>query len=101
MIRIETTAEFDADGKFVLTGQTGEPVPPGEHRVVVLIGEAETADKPVEPPKTDADSSSCLCVERGLLLLSAPLLPGKQPSVLEILDQIRREREEELIRGES
>ncbi len=101
MIRIETTAEFDADGKFVLTGQSGEPISPGEHRVVVLIGETETAEKPVEASERDAPSSSGLCVERGLLLLSAPPLPGNHLSVMDVLDQIRREREDELIRGES
>jgi hypothetical protein len=42
MIRIGTTAEFDAEGRFTVTGQTTEPISPGTHPVMVEIQESST-----------------------------------------------------------
>jgi hypothetical protein len=39
MIRIETTAKFDAEGRFTVTGRTTQSVSPGEHSVVVEVDE--------------------------------------------------------------
>lgn len=90
MIRIETTAEFDADGKFVLTGQTGEPICPGEHRVVVLIGEtAESASSQLPAAEPD----SCLYFDGEKLLLDVPLNPDADLSVVHWIEQARLDRE--------
>ncbi len=51
MIRIQTTAEFDAEGRF--TGRIMEPVPPGVHPIDVMIEEQETLLKPTDPPSSD------------------------------------------------
>jgi hypothetical protein len=51
MIRIETTAEFDAEGRFTVKGTTTERVAPGPHRVLVVLAEAEVEEvRPVEEP---------------------------------------------------
>ena len=42
MIRIETTAAFDADGTFI--GRMVKPVPPGEHKVIVEVDESDPPD---------------------------------------------------------
>lgn len=90
MIRIETTAEFDAEGKFVLTGQSGEPISPGQHRVVVLIG--ETAE-PATPRGPAAEPDSCLYFDGEKLLLDVPLNPDADLSVVHWIEQVRLERE--------
>lgn len=50
MIRIETTAEFDAQGHFTVSGQTTEPIDAGSHRVVVILDEvaAKTPESPLK-----------------------------------------------------
>lgn len=42
MIRIETTAEFDAEGRFIARGQVLRPVTPGSHRVTIVLAESES-----------------------------------------------------------
>jgi len=39
MIRIETTAEFDAQGRFTVRGQAPQGVSPGQHRVTIELEE--------------------------------------------------------------
>jgi hypothetical protein len=39
MIRIETIAEFDAEGRFTVTGQATEAVAPGPHRVTLEVAD--------------------------------------------------------------
>lgn len=55
MIRIETTAEFDAEGRFTLQGQSLVPVTPGKHRVTVVISATEGTqeEKPIAVEDTD------------------------------------------------
>ena len=90
MNRTETTAEFDADGRFVLTGQTGQPASPGEHRVVVLIGESAEFSAPCRPA---AEPDVCLHVDGEKLLLAVPLNPAADLSVVNWIESARRQRD--------
>lgn len=46
MIRIETTAEFDAEGRFALVGQTQVSIAPGPRRVTIVINDADLLREP-------------------------------------------------------
>lgn len=84
MIRIETTAEFDAEGRFTATGQTSSAVAPGSHRIVILVDE-RAATKPmpatVEPPLKWVD---------GLLVFTGEFLEDPE--------EVRRRLEDERMR---
>ncbi len=67
MIRIETTAEFDAEGRFALQGQTHVPVAPGTHRVTVVVSDAET-EEPVECSASALQKVGNVLVFTGTLL---------------------------------
>jgi hypothetical protein len=85
MIRIRTTAEFDADGRF--TGRTTEPVPPGSHLVAMLIEEAPSI------PPVDQCNEPTFVEENGLLLLNVKPLPGALIDIVALIQQARDERE--------
>jgi hypothetical protein len=90
MIRIETTAEFDAEGRFTATGQSPTAVAPGPHRIVVFLDEpADTSpasdDAPVPQP-------SVLVREAGLLLINAEPQPNAEMNVRALMEAARDER---------
>ena len=92
MIRIETTAEFDAEGRFV--GQAQVSVTPGIHRVTVVVSDVETepdsegliAQETVEPHLEEID---------GILVWTGPVPEGIDTAAREILE----ERAERFLRG--
>jgi hypothetical protein len=89
MIHIQTTAEFDADGRF--TGQTTEPVPPGSHPVAMMIEDAPSI------PSGDQSNEPTFVEENGLLLLNVPPLPGALIDIVALIQQARDERERHIL----
>lgn len=82
MIRIETIAEFDADGRFTLTGQSTEAVVPGSHHVVVLV------DDP-SPSSEEADAlDPALKRINGILVYTGQILEDPE-KVRQRLDEER------------
>ena len=43
MIRIETTAEFDAHGRFTVQGQTPQRIPSGTHHATLVVDDLHDA----------------------------------------------------------
>lgn len=85
MTRIETTAIVGDDHSVTLQLPPG--IPPGEHRIVLLIdGAAETDSETVEPPLKR--------VGNVLVHTGKPLGP-----IENIVDEIRRERDAQLLQG--
>lgn len=86
MIRIETTADFDAEGRF--TGQTPSTVTPGPHRVLMLIEEPASS----EPAASDAVPAAepPLKWVDGLLLITGELLEDPE--------EVRRRLDDERMR---
>lgn len=92
MIRIETTAEFDADGRFV--GQAQVAVTPGTHRVTVVVSDVD--------PEIDCDGQLAqqtgtphLKNIDGILVWTGPVPEGIDTSARDILE----ERAERLLSG--
>jgi|GEM_PF-5885926 len=84
MIRIQTIADFDTNGRFTVTGQTTEAVPPGPHPVVVEFPESTAA-----PVTSEVESAAePTLVQVGNLLL----ISGK---ILEDPEAVRRRLDEE------
>ena len=92
MIRIETTAEFDAEGRFV--GHTQVSVTPGIHRVTVVVSDVDTeldcegqlAQQTGEPYLKNID---------GVLVWTGPVPEGIDTAARDILE----ERAERFLRG--
>ncbi|MDX1968610.1 MAG: hypothetical protein SFV23_15640 [Planctomycetaceae bacterium] len=92
MIRIETTAEFDAEGHFTVSGQTTAAIAPGSHRVVLeLIREDCSFREDVVHP--------ALIVENGLLLLNLEPTVDANVTVSDLIDSDREERMNYLLGG--
>lgn len=94
MIRIETTAEFDEVGRFVLVGQTDQKVVPGKHCVVVLVTDAAVSAT-LELPEFTSDS--CLHVDGEKLLLDVPLNSEADHSVVHGIESARQQRDENVL----
>lgn len=84
MIRIQTTAEFDADGKF--TGQTTEPVPPGSYTIEIVVPDSPSV------AFTDQLDEPMYVEQHGLLLLNVKPLPDALIDMRELIQQERNER---------
>lgn len=84
MIRIETTAEFDTEGRFTVTAQ-GPKLTPGAHRVVVVV------EKSVEAPVV-TPSPSTLVREGTLLLLNAEPVEDVHCDIRALIDADREQR---------
>lgn len=82
MIRIETIAEFDADGRFTVTGQSTSTVGPGSHRVTLELTEPEAA-----PPNEPAHSPALQRIN-GVLVLTGQILEDPE-RVRQRLDEER------------
>ena len=94
MIRIETTAEFDAEGRFTVSGQTTEPISPGVHPIAITIGETRPPlESTVEPP------SSTLIERNGLVLINAQPQFDANIDIVEMIRQVREEREQFVLGG--
>lgn len=91
MIRIETTAEFDTEGKFTVTGTTTEPVSPGSHTVVLLVNDSAA-------PKTTVNQNAEAPLQRinGMLVFTGQLLEDPE----EVRQRLDDERLRQLL-GES
>ena len=94
MIRIETTADFDADGRFVLTGKVPTPVAPGRHRVTIVISDADVSRKSEATALQEGDDPLLQRIN-GVLVWSGQLLEGPE----ETRQRLDDERTEHLLRG--
>jgi hypothetical protein len=94
MIRIETTADFDAEGRFTLQGQSAVPVTPGKHRVTVVISEAD-ASTVAEPVIVEGADDQMLQRINGVLVWTGQLLEDPE-TTRERLDD---ERTDQLLYG--
>lgn len=95
MVRIETTAELDAEGRFSASGQAPQSVPPGVHRVIIFVD-----DQPVSADSTARDAGehrSCLIERDGAFLLDAEPLPGAEMDIVAMIESVRRERDEHIL----
>lgn len=86
MTRVETQAIVGPDR--TVTIQLPDEVTPGEHRLVVLLGDTDQVEQ-------ESDSTQPL-VRKGNVLVYAGTRAGDIESTL---DQIRDERAEQLLRG--
>jgi hypothetical protein len=84
MIRIETTAEFDAEGRFTATGQSPTAVAPGPHRIVVLV------DDPTSSEPTSVSDEPPLKWVDGLLVFTGEFLEDPE--------EVRRRLDDERMR---
>ncbi|HUQ71540.1 MAG TPA: hypothetical protein VM165_18575 [Planctomycetaceae bacterium] len=96
MIRIETTAEFDAEGRFTATGQTSSVVTPGPHQVVMLVTEVTDSTAKSDP---DTEHRSVLVREGGLLLIGAEALPNADFDIRTLIEADRDERSAHILDG--
>lgn len=94
MIRIETTAEFDAEGRFTLQGQSAVPVPPGKHRVTVVISEPDALTEAKAVAVEDTDDPLLKRIN-GVLVWTGQLL--EHPDVTR--QRLDDERTEQLLHG--
>lgn len=88
MIRIETIAEFDAEGRFTVSGQATIGVSPGPHRVTVEVEESDSSQQ--------ADVSEPPLQKIGNVFVLTGSYDGDPESVRRQLDQ---ETAEQLLRG--
>lgn len=86
MIRIETTAEFDAEGRF--TGKLLEAVSPGAHRVIVVVEERDSTNR-----------TSTMIDENGLLLLNVEPVAAMDLDITKLIEANRDERIQDLLNG--
>ncbi len=94
MIRIETTATFDAEGRISISDRIDVPVVPGTHRIVLEVCDVD--------PAVGRDTSTPVLVrEHGLLLINAAPIPGADLSVARILDALRDDPREGMIDGDA
>jgi hypothetical protein len=91
MIRIETTAEFDADGRFTATGQAPRSVTPGSHRISILVEEPATLE-PATPRSVETTESPLQWVD-GLLVFTGEMLEDPD----EVLQRLDDERMRQLL----
>ena len=94
MIRIETTAEFDAAGRFTVTGRAPQQVSPGVHRATIVI------DIPVIPKSSalipgEETGHPLLEWEDGVLVWTGPIQPGLETAHRDMTD----ERERQIVEG--
>jgi hypothetical protein len=86
VIRIETTAEFDSQGRFIASGQSPSAVAPGPHRIVVLV--EEPAAQQMAPQLSEAPTTSPLERVGGVLVFTGQLLEDPE-TVRQRLDEER------------
>lgn len=85
MIRIETTAAFDAEGRSTIQVQTTQPVSPGVYPIAITFDELRTS----HPASVDQPTSAL--IERdGLLLINAE---PRFDAAFDVVEMIRPERE--------
>jgi hypothetical protein len=96
MIRITTTAEFDAEGRFTATGRTSSAVAPGSHPAVMLVNEAAEPTTNVAP---DADREAVLVRKGGLLLIGAEALPDADFDIRALIEADRDARSAHILGG--
>lgn len=88
--------EFDFDSTLesdhCVTLQFPEDVPPGRYLIRVQLELSELAG-PSQTPGIPSAAAGII-EERGMLLLSAPPIPGLELEVIELAAEIRRENEE-------
>ncbi|MDP1799413.1 MAG: hypothetical protein Q8K78_18090 [Planctomycetaceae bacterium] len=77
MIRIETIAEFDTDGRFSASGQATQSVSQGAHRVIIFVDD--------EPASVDSTA------------LDADPLPDAEMDIVAMIESVRRERDEHIL----
>jgi hypothetical protein len=94
MIRIETTAEFDAEGQFTVTGQTPLPVSPGSHRVTVILEESVAPRSAALRPGDDTGHPLLKWID-GVLVWTGPVSSDIDTAHREILD----ERDRRMLEG--
>lgn len=87
MIRIETTAEFDADGNFTVTAQIPMPVPPGSHPIIIQVPEINSGAGD-GLPAAEADSEPAWKTVGELLVFTGELLDDPE-TVRRRLDEER------------
>lgn len=88
MIRIETIVEFDADGRFTVSGQSTSAVSPGPHRVTLVVDEPQIAS--AEPAVVD---------ENGLFLLNIEPQDGADVDIVRLIEADRESRLQQLLSG--
>lgn len=86
MIRIETTAEFDAEGRFTVHGQINLPVTPGAHPVTVELAESESTNADETTVIEDTDDPMLKRIN-GVLVWTG--------QILETPDETRKRLDEE------
>ncbi len=91
MIRIETIAEFDAEGRFTVTGQAAVAVSPGPHLVTVVVDEIEPAS---QPTIEDTDDPMLKRIN-GVLVWTGKLLEDPE----EVRRRLDEERTQQLLYG--
>jgi hypothetical protein len=72
MIRIETTAEIDADGQLTVACQAPKGSPPGAHKTVVFVCGVYLPDDPAAQPQPEGDGSYLKRIN-GRLVWTGPL----------------------------
>ncbi len=95
MIRIETTAEFDAEGRFTVTGQVQAPVTPGPHRVTVVITEGAPI-RPVKPETIEDTDDPMLKRINGVLVWTGELLEDPE----EVRQKLDEQRTQQFLSGQ-
>jgi hypothetical protein len=93
MIRIETTAEFDAEGKFTVTAQAPMPVPPGSHPIIIQVPEINSDTEGL--PAAEADSEPAWKKVGELLVFTGELLEDPE----EVRRRLDEERARQLFYG--
>ena len=96
MIRIETTAEFDAEGRFTASGQTPSAIAPGSHPIVILVKDFPESTYPSD---SSADHLSVLVREGGLLLIGAEALPNADLDIRALIEADRDARAADILGG--
>jgi hypothetical protein len=93
MIRIETTATFDAEGHISIHDRIAVTVVPGTHRVVREVIDDQPIDGRQAPALVGFQ-------EHGLLLINAAPIPGSDLSVRRLMEGLRDDRQQGLIDGD-
>lgn len=88
MIRIETIAEFDAEGRFTVTGKSTVAVSPGSHRVTLEV----------EEPQVQS-TQSAIVNEDGLFLLNVESQDDADLGIVRLIEADREARLQQLLGG--
>jgi hypothetical protein len=94
MIRIETTADVDTEGRLTLTAQFPQSVTPGPHRVTLVLDESVAAAPKPTPHIEDTDDPLLKRIN-GVLVWTGQLLEDPEAARRRLDD----ERADQLLHG--